>query len=1085
MFRRGFVCILSISLAASALFAQVTTADIVGRVTDSSSAILPNAKVTIENLDTHDIRTATSGDNGDYSFTLLPIGRYTVHVEAANFKGFNVPTLTLASGDRARVDAQLSVGQVSESVSVEAQAPALQSDSSTTDEVVTTRAVEDLPLNGRNFSTLAQLAPGTNAGAANALSSGTRPDDRRPGVTVSVGAQGSQVNNYMVDGMDNNDRAIGTAIVRPSIDALAEIHVQTNLYTAEVGRTAGGVVNLLSKSGTNAIHGTAYEFFRNDKMDARNFFALTKPEFRQNQYGGSAGGPVRKDKTFFFGDFEEFTQVQGQTFTANVPTDAVKSGNFGGIAKVYDPNSTVCTAVGVCSRTEFLNDQIPLTRLNPLAQKYLQLYPEQNVPNTISTGLFTSSFPKTQKYGTLDARVDQRFSEKDYFYARYSYNDTTTFIPGNLPAQTVAGIGLVSPTGSTAGIVGPALQRAQGIQLNHVHIIRPNLLLELKGGWVRYASQTFPVDYGKNVSQQFGIANANHSQISSGLSLVVPAGYESLGDPAFSPILQFDNTFQYSANLTWNRGSHSIKTGVTLIRRQFTIAQSQTPRGQWNFDANASNNGAGAGGNAIASLLLGVPAQVNTLDAFIFPGYRTWEPSAFFQDDWRISSTLTLNLGLRYDIFTPFTEEHDRISNLNLTTGKVDIAGQNGVSSTAGVKTDYKNFAPRIGFAWSLPQKMVLRGGFGVSYIPGQYMSQSYLKNPPFVAQFSFTNDTYDPVCVTAFCAGANPYTNISNGFPPFTPISASNPSGNIIATNYNLPPTYIEQFNIQLQKDIRGTVIGVGYVGALNRGNAQFANINQPDPGAGTIQSRRPYFGIFPNVQNITYVDDDGTLNYHSLQSTFVHRYGKGLVLNGNYTWSHALQSAAPGQVESNWKLEYGNSPLDIRHRLVLAANYELPFGKSFKGIARQVIADWQANAIFVFNTGQPFSVTNNTARANTGAADRPNRIASGALANPTLAEFFDVTAFVAQPLNTAGNSGPFILYGPNQKHFDASLFKNFGITERFKLQFRAEAYNISNTPTFANPNGALGNANFGKITSTVVGTTPRQIQLAVKLLF
>lgn len=293
MFRSGFICILSVSLAASAMFAQVTTADIVGRVTDSSTAILPNAKVTVQNLD-----------------------------------------------------------------------------------------------------------------------------------------------------------------------------------TAEVGRTAGGVVNLLSKSGTNAIHGTVYEFFRNDKMDARNFFAPTKPKFRQNQYGGSVGGPVRKDKTFFFGDVEEFTQVQGQTFTANVPTDAVKTGNFGGIAKIYDPNSTVCTAVGVCSRTEFLNDQIPLSRLNSLAQKYMQLYPRQNKLNTSSTGLYTSSFPKTQKYGTLDARVDQRFSEKDYFYARYSFNDTTTFIPGNLPAQTVAGIGLVDPTGSTAGIVGPALQRVQGLQLNHVHIIR-------------------------------------------------------------------------------------------------------------------------------------------------------------------------------------------------------------------------------------------------------------------------------------------------------------------------------------------------------------------------------------------------------------------------------------------------------------------------------------------------------------------------------------------------------------------------------------------------------------------------------------
>ena len=522
-----------------------------------------------------------------------------------------------------------------------------------------------------------------------------------------------------------------------------------------------------------------------------------------------------------------------------------------------------------------------------------------------------------------------------------------------------------------------------------------------------------------------------------------------------------------------------------LIRRQFTVAQSQTPRGQWNFDTNASNNGAGTGGNSIASFLLGVPAQVNTLDVLVFPGYRTWEPSAYVQDDWRINRRLTMNLGVRYDIFTPFTEAHNRMSNLNLTTGRIDIAGQDGVSETAGVKTNYRTFAPRIGFAWSLPRSFVLRGGFGISYIPGQYMSQSYLKNPPFVAQYSFTNDTYDPVCVTAFCAAKNIYTNISSGFPAFTPISATNPSGNIIATNYNLPPTYIQQFSLQVQKDLRGTVVGLGYVGSLNRRNAQFANINQPDPGPGNIQMRRPFYSKFPGVQNITYVDDDGTLNYHSMQATLVHRYSNGFVLNGNYTWAHALQSAAPGQVGSNWKLEHGSSSLDIRQRLVLSANYELPFGKRAGGAAKLLIGGWQANAIFIFNTGQPFSVTNNTARANTGAADRPNRIAGGHLDSPTIAQWFDTTAFVAQALNTAGNSGPFILYGPDQRSLALSFFKTFPLRERYKIQFRTEGYNITNTPTFANPNAQIGNANYGKITSTVAGTTPRQIQMALKLLF
>jgi hypothetical protein len=1060
----------------SALNAQVTTADVIGTVTDGTGAVLPDARVSIENLDTHDTRVVQTNGSGEYVVTLLPIGRYQIRIENQGFKTFAVSSVTLASGDRVRIDAHLEVGQIMETVEVRGSAVALQTDTSTIGAVVGERSVQDLPLNGRNFSTLAQLAPGTNAGAPNALSSGTRPDDRRPGVTISVGAQGSQVNNYMVDGMDNNDRAIGTAIVRPSIDALAELRVQTNLYTAEVGRTAAGVVNLISKSGGDDFHGTLYEYFRNDKLDSRNFFALVNPEYRQNQFGGSVGGPLKKDKTFFFGDYEGFRQVQGLTYTASVPTDAMKAGNFVGIARVYDPTTTVPVSGSnpvQYTRTEFPNDQIPLKMINPLAVKYMELYPEPNRPGT--TGNYTSSFPKTQNYSTFDTRIDHHFREQDYFYARYSFNDTNTFLPGNLPPETIPGISApVQPTGSQAGIVGPALQRAQGVQLNHVHVIRPTLLLELKVGWVRFANQTVPLNYGQNINQQLGIANGNHSQVSSGLSLASPSGYDALGEPNFTPILQFDNTFQYSAAATWTHSSHNIKFGASLIRRQFTVAQSTTPRGQWQFDANASNNGNGAGGNSIASFLLGIPSVVTVNDALIFPGYRTWEPSFYLQDDWRVTKNLTLNMGVRYDIFTPFIEVANRISNLNLSTFKIDVAGQNGVSSSAGVRADHHDVAPRFGFAWSLSRGTVLRGGFGLSYIPGQYMSQSYLKNPPFVSTSTFTNDPYNVL-------GAN----ISNGFPVATPNSADVPSGTFIATNDHLPSTYIEQFSLQLQKEIFGNVLGIGYVGALNRHNAQFPNIDQPDPGSGAIQQRRPFYSVLPNVTAITYVDDDGTLNYHSMQVTFERRYKSGLALGGNYTWAHALQSAAPGQVESNWKLEYGNSSLDVRHRVAITANYELPFGKTSNAIGKHLIGGWQLNSIFVFNTGLPFSVTNNTQRANVGATDRPNRVASGSISSPTIAEWFDITAFVPQALNTAGNSGPFILYGPDQRHLDLSLFKNFAIKERILLQFRAESYNITNTPTFANPNAALGNSNFGRITSTVAGTTPRQVQFALKLRF
>jgi hypothetical protein len=1057
---------LSVHLALSATAsAQVTTADVVGRVSDKSGAVLPGVSITIQSTDTGAIRTLLSNESGDYSFALLPIGRYSLRVELAGFNTFTVPSITLASGDRARVDAQLAVGQLSESVSVEDQAPVLQTDTSTVGNLITARAVQDLPLNGRNFATLAQGAPGANAGASNALSSGNRPDDRRPGVTIAVGAQGSQVNNYMVDGIDNNDRAIGTAILRPSIEAMAELRVQTSLYTAEVGRVAGGVVNLITKSGTNAYHGTLFEYFRNDILDARNFFTPNKPEYRQNQFGGSIGGPIQTDRTFFFGDYEALRLVQGTPFTANVPTAAMRAGNFSGIAKIYDPATTRPDPAqpGQFIRDEFPNDTIPDKSLNSIAKQYMALYPEPNLPGVSAN--YVSAFPKSQNYGTLDVRLDRRLSDKDYLYTRYSFNDTTTTIPGDLPP-----VGDIYPTGSAA-FPGPAYQRAQGIHLNDVHTLRPNLLLELKAAWVRFANQTLPWNYGKNVSTGFGITNTNYSPVSSGLTQVSPAGYDSLGDANFLPILQYDNTYQYTGNVAYTRASHNMKFGATLIRRQFTVAQSQSPRGQWTFDGNASNNANGSGGHSLASLLLGVPASANRLDAFVFPGYRTWEPSAFFQDDWRANGRLTLNLGLRWDVFTPFTEVANRISNVDLSTGRIEIPGQNGVSPTANVNTYYGNFAPRIGFAETIRNGFVIRGGFGLTFMPGQYMSQSYLKNPPFISSFSVTNDTISPTY------------NIVQGFPVPSAIDPNNLSGTIIATAHNLRPTYVQQFSFQLQKEILGSVLGVGYVGALTRRNALFPNINQPDPAPGAIQPRRPYYSKLPGITTLTLTTDEGTLNYHSMQVQFEHRYKNGINVNSNYTWAHALQSGGPGQVQSNWSLEYGNSTLDIRHRLSLTANYELPFGKTFTGIKRQFISGWQTNGIAVFSTGSPFSVTNQTSRTNTGGGDRPDRVADGHLDNPTIQKFFDTTAFVPQALYVPGNSGPFILYGPGQKHVDVSLFKNFAPTEKVRVQFRAESYNITNTPSFSNPNSALGNANFGRITSTL--GTPRQLQFALKFLF
>jgi len=1062
---------IAVLLSGAILRAQVTTADVLGTITDPSGAVVPGAKATLQNLDTGISRSLEVGASGDYLFTLLPIGRYSIKIEAPGFKAFSVGGITLQSGDRTRVDAHMELGQLGESVQVEAQAAALQTDTSTVGTLMTQRAVQDLPLINRNFITLAQVVPGASEGAPNALNSGTRPDDRRPSSAVAI--NGGALTNYMIDGMDNNDRLIGTVIVRPSIDALAEARVQTNLYTAEVTRVSGGVINLLTKSGTNAYHGTLYEYFRNDVTDAKNFFLTgqPRPEFRQNQFGGSLGGVIRKDKTFFFVDNENSRLRQGSAFTAIVPTQAMVNGNFSALL----PSTIIRSPF---TGLPYAGNIIPKSDINPIGQKIAQLYPAPNLPSTsTSSAQFGSALVKSQDYSTMDVRIDQHISDKDFFYGRYSFNDVTSFIPPGFPA-----VNGVYPGGNAGAFPGPALQRAQGAQLNYVHVLGPTLVAEFKGGWSRFANRTQNANVGQNVSQALGITGANHNAISSGLSLVQPSGFESLGDASFVPIIQIDNTFQYSGAFTWTRGSHTIKFGAQVIRRQALIAQSSFPRGQYTFDGSLV-------GNPIAALLLGVPTTAQLVENTTWPGYRIWEPGFYVQDDWRATSKLTLNIGLRYDVFTPLSEVHNQIANFDPSTGKIIIAGVNGVSNTAGVKTDYKDFAPRFGFAYTPTKGLVIRGGFGLSFAPTSLASGIYLKNPPFVAGVNFNNTGLTlPLAASAY--------NISQGFPPAVAVNPANPTVALNATTEDFKSTYVEQYNLTVQKEIAKSVVSVGYVAALSRRLADGYDLNEALPGLGAVNPRRPYFAQYPAAAAMNYIVTDGLADYHSLQASFERRLANGLVVNSNYTWAHSIQSDASVAIggvggtplSTNRRTNRGNAPEDIRNRWTLALNYELPFAKSAKGFVRQAFGGWQMNAILVASSGRVFSVQNNSAVANTGVTgvnDRPNRIASGNLANPTLAEWFDITAFKAQTTGTIGNAGVNILRGPGYFQQNASIFKNFKLTEAFNLQFRAETFNLSNSPIFAVPNSALGGPNFGVITSTVATSTPRQFQFALKLLF
>jgi hypothetical protein len=1099
--------------------AQSTTADITGTVTDSTGAILPNATVTLTNLGTKETRTAVSTDAGDYTFTLLNPGSYSLTVTEQGFKTLTIPQVTLAASDRAREDAKLEIGSADQTVSVTGQAPALQSDSSVLTATVTEKAVQDLPLNGRNYINLAQITPGANEGPPNGLTSGSRPDDRRQTSSISVNGQSDVINDEMVDGLDNNERIIGTIGIRPSIEAISQINVQSNTYTADVGRTAGGVINIITKSGTNNFHGSLYEFFRNDMLDASPYqFGAhnRKPELRQNQFGGSIGGPILHNKLFFFGDYEGLRQVTGlNPVTSQVPTlaqyNAIQSGTPAALAP-YTHGAAI----------------------DPVGLAYARLYPMANAPSlSTSTGTYVMSPVDTRSSDTADIRLDYQANQNNLLFGRYTYNRVPSNFPGQLPLVNEDGMN-IAPGGAIWNYYGNAKDDAQNAQINLIHTFTPNVLLSLGFGYTRINNQSFPLNSGLNVNQAFGQMNANIDSSTTGLAPVSTSGLADLGDGNFLPIHDVDNTFQYQGALTISRGAHNIKIGGSLIRRQALSAQNNYGLGYWTFNPLTSTDATGIG-----ALLAGDYTTLERSNSITPPHYRMWESSGYIQDDWHVLSNLTLNLGVRYDVFTPYTEAHNAISNFDPATGTIIVAGQNGTNNYAGLHPTWTNVAPRIGFAYTPHPSWVLRGGFGMSYVPENFTSNASLKNQPFISSVLCNNGAC-PDGITAFQQG-----------PPL-PVAQSitNPSGSIPDTlDTNFRTSYLEQFNLTLEKQLGANVVRATYVGMLGRHLASIINDqNVPAPvsdmtlqgmvgtngitsTAQAYNSLRPYYSKLPNVTQIGGYYSTASSSYNSLQLSFDRRTSKGLTLGANYTLAHGLDDTIglsnevndgfgniPSQIHT---LEYGNSDLDIRNRGVVTANYELPFGKTSRGLTHALIGGWQANTLLVWESGMPFTVTNSQdvlLSANAGFTDRPDELFNARMGHPTPGAYFNTAAFGYNAQNVAngtttidpqmsgtlGSERKNALYGPHYRHVDVSLFKTFTVYRESTLEFRAEAFNVTNTTNYATPNASLQvtpdtnaqgayNSNnyfiqgstFGQITATSPNYNPRQIQFALKYQF
>ena len=1134
--------VLSVLGGAGMAHAQLTTSDIIGTVTDASGAVVPNAQVTLKSLATNQARTVTTDASGTYSFTLLQPGHYSILVSTNGFKSTTIADLGVEAGDRARNDVKLELGNITESVSVEAQTPLLQSENATVSTTVTSQSVQDLPLNGRNYVQLVQLVPGANEGPGNGLTSGGRPDDRRQSSSFSVNGQDDTLNNFNIDGFDNNERVIGTSGVRPNVEGIQEISIQTNSYAPEAGRTAGGVINIVTKSGANTFHGSAYEYFRNDIFDARQVLQTTgrKPELRQNQFGGSIGGRIWRDRTFFFGDYEGFRQVNGVTYQSTVPTiDEYNAINGIGGAT---PQQLVNGGNGTANYS-----------INPIALNYLKLFPAPT--NSNLTNNYVISPTRTSNSTVFDTRVDHRFNGNNLFFGRYTYNKVDSFIPPAL--GTVNGLQI---SGGRYIFAGPATNAAQQYAFDYVHTFNQNLIMDLKAGFTRINNLSLPLNYGKNADTQVGFGgNMNFNANSNVLTPISFGPFSDIGDGAYVPLQDIDNTFQYSGTLNWTHGNHNVKVGLSYIRRQARNLQSAFPGGQYGFGLTTDNCLANTGynnttnscnttatakqrqDNQLASSLVGAFTSASRNYNLNTPDYRTFEPSAFIQDSWKVRPNLTLIYGVRYDIFTPFTEAHGHISNFDFNQAKtltpstigqaLKVPGVNGVSSTADIKTDYTNVAPRVGFSFSANPRTVLRGGYGISYFPGNYTSNANLKNAPWVSVYSPTcvstrayqiqtgPGQISPSAINPDCATVGAVGDFTAGLPLPAPQTINSNSLSFSAEDPHFRSALIQQFNLQVQQEFGANVLTIGYVGNLGQHLPQTVNdINVPKPGnsiANPALAARPLSGILPNLSGVGLMLSQGYSNYNALQTSFQRRFVHGLAFDGNYTWAKGMNTNVGFSQEGNEgaynadptrinQIDYGVAENNIKHRFALSLNYQFAAGHHFSnGFESALLGGWQMNTISVWQSGKPFTVLNGGGGSlgqygnravpiNNPGSDRPNQIGNGNLSKKTFGpngQFFNTAAFAPQALGTIGSAQRNSLYGPHFRHIDLSLFKDFKVFERATVQFRAEAFNISNTPSYQitqnSGNVQIGSSNFGQVTAVDSNYTPRLYQFALKLNF
>ena len=1094
-------------------YSQAARGSISGEVHDPSGSVIPNVQVKVVESRTNQESLGTTDKEGFYTILNLLPGSYNLTVEVSGFKRFIQEGIQLATGEKLRVDAGLTVGNISESVTVNSDAPLLRSESGSLGQVVSNRDIIELPLNGRNFLGLMGLA----AGVANPPG----------GTTPRINGGRPRTNEYLYDGISVLQPEPGQVAFYPIIDAIQEFKVEVNSPPAEFGRFNGGVINLTTKSGTNQLHGSLYEFLRNEALNARNLFAPAtpdnpkKPEFRRNQFGGVLGGPIYKDKTFFFVDYQGTRQLINRVRISTVPTLLQRQGIFtepisGVVPKIYDPSTTTPKPGGGYTRTAFANNTIPLTSMDPVALDLLNRFPEPTPGLTGTANNYRRSANEPDNLDQFDVRVDQHFSTRDHVFGRYSYASERSSPVTPLPE----GSGNL-----TSGFIGDNSTLGQSVATGYVHSFSDTTANELRVGYTRRAVGQTGTMLDSPPSQAISLPGIpSNAAFSNMLPTFTINGIQQLGSPSNASLTSRTDVTEIVDSVSFLRGRHTIKAGLDYRWERLDIIQPPQPTGVFNFSTLFTDlPGTSGTGNALASFLLG---QVNTFSIDLQK--KVIRPRAqiqeyFIQDDWKATRNLTVNAGLRYTLNFPSTEVNNQGAVFNLATQKLDYLGWYGFPRS-GRELHKGDFGPRLGLAYRVNDKTVVRSGYALVWIEMAGITTPFI-NPQFPFIQTASNRTLNSI-TPAFVLSHGPSVP-----PPNFTANAGLGQG-VFTVDRHLGSGYMQQWNLTIEREITNSlVVEISYAGnkithlgipdtninqltvdQLAQGSPLLVNVPNPyfgiiprqsslgNPTISTAQLLKPY----PEFTTVAYFRNNvGNSHYDSLQAKLERRASKGVAFLISYTRSKLLDDASsvfsntiytgpianyPVADSYNRKLERDVSSGDMPNVFTGSVTYDLPFGPGHTlgsaGFVGKLVGGWKVNSIVQIQSGLPLAVTqatNYNAFAGFGI-QRPNRVANPVLAHPTTAMWFNTAAFQTAPQFTIGSSSRNPVRGPGYQDMDLALIKDTKLRESVNMQFRAEFFNFTNTPPLGSPAVVLGNAGFGSITSA---GDPRVVQLAMKVSF